>query len=97
MFFTSFWQIHVLILLFAKLCVPLYVFFMLDMIRHSILYICMLLSAATSIAQDITTSADTLVADTTYTLPWPQSMQARLDSIIGGAKMLETSQMGFLV
>ena len=57
----------------------------------------MLLSAATSIAQDITTSADTLVADTTYTLPWPQSMQARLDSIIGGAKMLETSQMGFLV
>ena len=97
MFFTSFWQMHVLILLFAKLCVPLYVFFMLDMIRHSILYICMLLSAATSLAQDITTSADTLVADTTYTLPWPQSMQARLDSIIGEAKMLETSQMGFLV
>lgn len=42
---------------------------------------------------------DTLAVDTTAcdSIPWPQSLQLRLDSIIGEAKMLQTSQMGFLV
>lgn len=38
--------------------------------------------------------ADTTAADS---IPWPLSLQLRLDSIIGEAKMLQTSQMGFLV
>lgn len=42
---------------------------------------------------------DSLTCDTaaTDTIPWPKSMQLRLDSIIAKAGMLQTSQMGFMV
>ena len=46
-----------------------------------------------------TAAQDTLTTDTAAidTIPWPQSMQMRLDSIIAKAGMLQTSQMGFMV
>ncbi len=50
---------------------------------------------AQEVGNAITT--DTLTIDTLPRLPWPQSLQVRLDSITGEAKMLQTSQMGLLV
>lgn len=67
------------------------------MTRYTLLYIYMLLHAVASFAQEPFAYIDSISTDSTYVLPWPQSMQARLDSIISEAKMLETSQMGFLV
>lgn len=56
----------------------------------------------------VTVVNDSVEVDTVYVddfescdsipvLPWPQSLQASLDSIINNAKMLRTSQMGLLV
>lgn len=41
--------------------------------------------------------ADTIVADTIPVLPWPQSLQARLDTIVAKADLLRTAQMGLYV
>lgn len=50
-------------------------------------------------AQQETLTADTVASDTLLrdTLAWPQSLQARLDSIMDATTILRTSQMGLLV
>lgn len=50
-------------------------------------------------AQQETLTADTVASDTLLrdTLAWPQSLQARLDSILDATTILRTSQMGLLV
>ena len=64
----------------------------------ALLIIQVVLSPLTLAAQQELTVEST-VTDTACldTIPWPQSMQMRLDSIIGNAGMLNTSQMGFMV
>lgn len=53
-------------------------------------------SLDTTIITD-TLEADTIIADTIPVLPWPQSLQARLDTIVAKADLLKTAQMGLYV
>ena len=52
--------------------------------------------AADSIAAD-SIAADTLQIDSIPDLPWPQSLQARLDTLIKKSSVLKTSQLGLMV
>ena len=71
--------------------------------KKVVLYAGLALVAAVSpvhtYAQQETLTADTVASDTLLrdTLAWPQSLQARLDSIMDATTILRTSQMGLLV
>lgn len=71
--------------------------------KKVVLYAGLALVAAVSpvhtYARQETLTADTVASDTLLrdTLAWPQSLQARLDSIMDATTILRTSQMGLLV
>ena len=55
-----------------------------------------------SLEQPCEDAADTVAADTfgvipPSTLPWPQSLQANIDSIVSRSRFLKTSQLGMMV
>lgn len=61
-------------------------------------FLCLTIHAQEVIVSTDSVQADTIAVDTVpSSLPWPQSLQARLDTIVKKAEILKTSQMGFLV